>query len=364
MANLQCTACGRHQVCGTGACCPQRGAHGDASLRGTGSPGFPNASRMSHLQEAQEEKIKTRDNKQSNGPHFQLRLSLLPALPLHFTLPRPWGQPERGEEGTVVQFPAAGGRGQECGCLLSQPPWPYWRFGRREKISASLERRSSPPSTRDIASATAIPVDQTIAGTVLYHSSAPGGFFSGFPRLMLAQALSSRPGVAAIHVNLKRNVVAADASTRVCLEQLLRIKELRGIPVTAREPADHKTSTGYLHRVDGKPAVDSLLPASSLGYRCLLPSGRGARPRPLQCQQCDWFGHVKESSSWPGSCISCGRAHPVVLDCPLTRPRCINSGGLQPANTLQCPRWQEQWKVDTILTLSTASLCRMWLLRP
>ncbi|KAH7935828.1 hypothetical protein HPB52_014145 [Rhipicephalus sanguineus] len=104
--------------------------------------------------------------------------------------------------------------------------------------AASWSRRHA----SEIAAAAALLVDQTIVGTVLYRPSAPGGTFSGSSRLILAQALSARPGVAAIRVNHKRNIVAADATTRECLEQLLNIKELKGIPVTAKEPADHKSS--------------------------------------------------------------------------------------------------------------------------
>ncbi|KAL3183081.1 hypothetical protein MRX96_006863 [Rhipicephalus microplus] len=133
--------------------------------------------------------------------------------------------------------------------------------------------RSARRRARDLAAAAALPVDPAIVGTVLFRPSAPGGTFSGSPRLILAQALSARPGVAAIRVNQKRNIVAADATTRECLEQLLTIRELKGIPVTAKEPADHKTSTGFLHGVDGEPAVDSLLP----GIQSAVPVLSAAR---------------------------------------------------------------------------------------
>ncbi|KAH8019435.1 hypothetical protein HPB51_019408 [Rhipicephalus microplus] len=135
--------------------------------------------------------------------------------------------------------------------------------------------RSARRRARDLAAAAALPVDPAIVGTVLFRTSAPGGTFSESPRLILAQALSARPGVAAIRVNQKRNIVAADATTRECLEQLLTIRELKGIPVTAKEPADHKTSTGFLHGVDGEPAVDSLLPGIQSAVRCSLLPGRG-----------------------------------------------------------------------------------------
>ncbi|KAL3245901.1 hypothetical protein MRX96_058107 [Rhipicephalus microplus] len=133
--------------------------------------------------------------------------------------------------------------------------------------------RSARRRARDLAAAAALPVDPSIVGTVLFRPSAPGGTFSGFPRLILAQALSARPGVAAIRVNQKRNIVAADATTRECLEQLLTIKELKGIPVTAKEPADHSTSTGFLHGVDGEAVADSLLP----GIQSAVPEHSAVR---------------------------------------------------------------------------------------
>ncbi|KAL3209355.1 hypothetical protein MRX96_052386 [Rhipicephalus microplus] len=212
---------------------------------------------------------------------------------------------------------------------------------------------------RDLAAAAALPVDPAIVGTVPFQPSAPGDTFSGSPRLILAQALSARLGVAAVRVNQKRNIVAADATTRECLQQLLTIKELKGIPVTAKEPADHKISTGFLHGVDGEPAADSLssgiqsavpvLSAAREGRTVTLRFAgpvppehvslflvhfpvRPARPRPLQCRQCGRFGHVKESCS----CIRCGQTHPGE-NCKQTRPRCVNCGGPHSADTPECP---------------------------
>ncbi|KAH7946786.1 hypothetical protein HPB52_004230 [Rhipicephalus sanguineus] len=237
---------------------------------------------------------------------------------------------------------------------------------------------------RDLAAAAALPVDPAIVGTVLFRPSAPGGSFSGSPRLILAQALSTRPGVAAIRVNQKRNIVAADATSRECLEQLLTIKELKGIPVTAKEPADHKTSTGFLHGVDGEPTVDNLLQGIKSAVPVLSTAREGrtvtlrfagpvppehvslflvrfpvrpARPRPMQCRQCGRFGHVKESCSWPGSCIRCGRTHQGE-NCPQPHPRCVNCGGPHPADTPECPRWQEQRRVATIMASTTSTLSR------
>ncbi|KAL3242641.1 hypothetical protein MRX96_002418 [Rhipicephalus microplus] len=272
-----------------------------------------------------------------------------------------------------------------------QPPWtPQGGTAVQRGVPPDTEgfqvvtTRSARRRARDLAAAAALPVDPAIVGTVLFRPSAPGGTFSGSSCLILAQALYARPGIAAIRVNQKRNIVAADATTRECLEQLLTIKELKGIPVTAKKPADHRTSTGFLHSVDGKPAADSLLPGIQSAVPALSAAREGrtvtlrfaspvppehvslfllrfpvrpARPRPLQCRQCGRFGHVKESWSWPGSCIRWGRTHPGE-SCKQTRPWCVNCGGPHSADTPECPRWQEQRKVATIMVSSPTILSR------
>ncbi|KAH7983691.1 hypothetical protein HPB52_013628 [Rhipicephalus sanguineus] len=244
------------------------------------------------------------------------------------------------------------------------------------KSKAALRR------ARKITTA-ALPVDPAVVGTVLFRPSAPGGSFRGTPRLSIAQALPSHPGVADIRVNHHRNIVAVDATSQECLTLLLALTELRGIPVTAREPADRHTSMGFIHGVDGDPAEDTLLPglqsavpvlaATREGHTVTLRFGgpvppervalfrvrypvRPARPRPLQCKQCGRYGHVREACRWPDSCIRCGRTHTADADCQ--RPRCVNSGGPHSADTPHCPRWQEQRQVASIMASSTTALSR------
>lgn len=246
----------------------------------------------------------------------------------------------------------------------------------------TVRSRAALRRTRDLTTA-ALPVDPTVVGTVLYRPAAAGGSFRSCPRLTLAQALSSHPGVSAIRVNHHRNVVAADATSQDCLEQLLTLTELQGIPVTARLPADRRTSTGFLHGVDGDPDAESLLSSLQSAVRVLSATREGrtvtlrfegpvppdhvtlhrvrfpvrpARPRPLQCRQCGRYGHVKETCSWPGSCIRCGQTHPDETDCQ--RLRCVNCSGPHRADTPDCPRWQEQRRVATIMASSTSALSR------
>ncbi|XP_037579820.1 uncharacterized protein LOC119462550 [Dermacentor silvarum] len=125
-----------------------------------------------------------------------------------------------------------------------------------ELVRSKANRRH----TRALENA-ALPVNPKVVGTVLFRPSAPGGAFRCAPRLVLAAALLARPGVAAVRVNNKRNIVAADTTTRACLEELMTVTELHGIPVTARPPAERGMSTGFLHGVDGEPADEDLLRA-------------------------------------------------------------------------------------------------------
>ncbi|XP_049270066.1 uncharacterized protein LOC125757867 [Rhipicephalus sanguineus] len=244
------------------------------------------------------------------------------------------------------------------------------------KSKAALRR------ARKITTA-ALPVDPAVVGTVLFRPSAPGGSFRGTPRLSIAQALPSNPGVADIRVNHHRNIVAVDATSQECLTLLLALTELRDIPITAREPADGHTSMGFIHGVDEDPAEDTLLPglqsavpvlaATKEGRTVTLRFGgpvppervalfrvhfpvRPARPRPLQCKQCSRYGHVREACRWPDSCIRCGRTHTADADCQ--RPRCVNCGGPHSADTPHCPRWQEQRQVASIMASSTTALSR------
>ncbi|KAL3189786.1 hypothetical protein MRX96_020814 [Rhipicephalus microplus] len=108
--------------------------------------------------------------------------------------------------------------------------------------------------------ATAIAKDFAVAGTVLYRPSTPGCSFMGSLHLTLAAALAEQHDATAVRVNHLRNIVAADAVTPACLSELLTVKELSGVPVTAREPVDRRSSIGFVHGTGGD-LVDSELTA-------------------------------------------------------------------------------------------------------
>ncbi|KAH7936050.1 hypothetical protein HPB52_017427 [Rhipicephalus sanguineus] len=230
--------------------------------------------------------------------------------------------------------------------------------------------------------AAAVAIDPAVVGTALFRPSAPGGSFSGSPRLTLAAALAKRPGVWAVRVNHRLNIVAADASTPTCLSELLAIRELGGVPVTAREPADRSSSTGFIYGVEGGltnaellagitsavPALSATREGASVKLRFAEPLPpervvllglrlrvRHVRPRPRQCQQCGRFGHVPEACQRKGACIRCGRQHLEAESC---KPRCVNCGGAHAADIPTCPRWQEERRVATFMAVTPTPLSR------
>ncbi|KAH7951139.1 hypothetical protein HPB52_005032 [Rhipicephalus sanguineus] len=205
-------------------------------------------------------------------------------------------------------------------------------------VSKAAQRRAK------ALAAAAIATDPAVAGTVLYRPSAPGGTFKGSPRLTLAAAFAMRPDVVAVRINHRRNIVAADASTQPCLSELLTIKELNGIPVTARVPADRRTSVGFVHGVDGEPSDKQLLEGITSTVPVVAATRQGSTVR------------LQFAGSQPPERVSlCGIWLRATAVC---RPRCVNCRGRHAADNPTCPRWQEERRVATLMAVAPTALSR------
>ncbi|KAL3188026.1 hypothetical protein MRX96_004261 [Rhipicephalus microplus] len=229
--------------------------------------------------------------------------------------------------------------------------------------------------------AAAVVTDSAVVGTALYRPSATGSSFRGSPHLVLAgAALAGRPGVVAVRVNHRRNIVAADAVSPECLRELLTIAELNRIPIIAREPTNRHISTSFVYDVDGDFTNTELLrgivsaapvtaatreggtvklhfaspsPADCITIFGLQLRVRPVRPCPRQCRQCGHFGHVTEPCQRTGDCVRCGRRHP---EADLCKPHCVNCGGAHFATNPICPRWQEERRVAMLMATTPTLL--------
>ncbi|KAH7958066.1 hypothetical protein HPB51_027949 [Rhipicephalus microplus] len=240
-------------------------------------------------------------------------------------------------------------------------------------ISKAAQRRAR------ALQAVAVVTDPEVVGTALYRPSAPGCSFRGSPRLALVAVLPGQPGVVAVHVYHRRNIVAADVASLECLHEPLTIAELNGIPVTAREPADRRVSTGFVygHLTDTEllRGIISAIPVSvetmeggtvKLHFSSLSPPNRitifglqlrvrPVRPRPRQCRQCGHLGHVTEARQRPSDFVRCGRRH---LEANFCKPHCVNGGGAHFATNTTCPMWQEERRVATLMATTPTLLSR------
>ncbi|KAH7943467.1 hypothetical protein HPB52_008752 [Rhipicephalus sanguineus] len=224
-------------------------------------------------------------------------------------------------------------------------------------VSKAAQRRAK------ALAAAAIATDPAVVGTVLYPPSAPGGTFKGSPRLTLAATFATRPDVVAVRINYRRNIVAADASTQPCLSELLTIKELNGVPVTAKVPADRRTSVGFVHGVDGKPSDKQLLEGITSTVPVVAATRQGSTVR-LQfagSQPPERYGmpdRVPSSADNAGASGTSPRHASVSATASHAAYIIRPPPGRHAADNPTCPRWQEERRVAMMMAAAPTPLSR------
>lgn len=98
-------------------------------------------------------------------------------------------------------------------------------------------------------------------GTVLFRPADRSSAFTQEVSWSMAEDLGSRPGVLAVRVNLRRNIVAVDAGCADTLRALLAATEICGLPVRGSEPTPRGQSAGLVFGVDSRRSVEQLTAA-------------------------------------------------------------------------------------------------------
>jgi len=73
----------------------------------------------------------------------------------------------------------------------------------------------------------------------------------------------------------------------------------------------------------------------SLGFR--MYRTKVFVPKPIQCFNCQQFGHMQSDCSKPKVCYKCGQQH-EANECTATKPKCINCKGDHQSNSNTCPK--------------------------
>jgi hypothetical protein len=73
----------------------------------------------------------------------------------------------------------------------------------------------------------------------------------------------------------------------------------------------------------------------SLGFR--MYKTKLFIPRPIQCFNCQQFGHMQSDCSKPRVCCKCGQQH-ENKQCTVDKPKCANCKGEHPSSSKTCPK--------------------------
>ena len=85
----------------------------------------------------------------------------------------------------------------------------------------------------------------------------------------------------------------------------------------------------------------------SLGFR--MYKTKIFIPKPIQCFNCQQFGHMQSDCSRPRVCYKCGQQH-ENKECIVNKPKCANCKGEHPSNSKTCPQ-----KIEKILVMKSLS---------
>lgn len=179
-----------------------------------------------------------------------------------------------------------------------------------------------------------------------------------------------------VRVNPRKNIVAVDVAQASALDSLRAVTVLGGMNVRTIIPMGKETTTGVIYDIDAaisgedlplliKPANHGIqiLQVARLGTsRCVkivfkgdcLPSHvkvghfrhavRPFVPKPLQCRNCQKFGHVSAVCGKSAVCSRCAAQHSAG-NCQAKTFKCPNCQGPHDASSKECPRVKRELSI-------------------
>lgn len=175
-----------------------------------------------------------------------------------------------------------------------------------------------------------------------------------------------------VRPNDRLNLIAVDVRNGQAAKTLLNTAMLCGVPVRAYSPQSGPISYGVIQGVDAEITEDEIARNLRADDTCCkianvrrlgrsrvvkvaftstkLPSyvllGHVRYPvspftdRPLQCHNCNGFGHKKIACQRPKACCRCGQHHDGTgAECQSTTVKCANCSGKHQATSHDCPKW-------------------------
>ena len=98
--------------------------------------------------------------------------------------------------------------------------------------------------------------------------------------------------------------------------------------------------------------TDRLPPRAFAGY--LSYEVRPLTPKPRRCQNCQRYGHLAAKCRSETACGQCAQGH-KTSDCQSSRHKCAACGGPHPITDKDCPKWQLEKRVVTLISEGMAA---------
>ena len=126
----------------------------------------------------------------------------------------------------------------------------------------------------------------------------------------------------------------------ITVQSVLQLRSQRRDPDPAKDrfPTPH-----FIVTVARGPLVSKVRAITSLcGLRVTVDTYRAPKG-PIQCKNCQRFGHTKRNCGYPPRCVACGGPHVSDGKCTVAQEekRCANCNSNHTANYRGCSKWKE-----------------------